>query len=157
MSKSFNLPHYKTVVYDFNAATGYYTKSNKQPEKTAIMRLPYELRRTPTQSEKIKCNANELLVSREKSKKENYKFITGIQTTLFKNWYLGNDFQMLLGQKVISIILFHFKDDNSRLELYYFSKYDKGSTDLRLRFANQSIPYLITAVEQTKKEIINPL
>ena len=84
MAKQFNLPQYKTVVYQINQQTGYYTKTEKQPEKTPVMRLPYELKLTPTQAEKIKTNAHHLLVSRGKTKTGNYTFITGIQPTQFE-------------------------------------------------------------------------
>jgi hypothetical protein len=126
-----------------NPKTGYYTKTEMQPCKVPVMRLPYELKITPTQVEKIKCNAKELIVSREISKTGKYKFFTGIQETSFQNWYLGNDYQRLNGQKVISIILLHFSEDNSRLTVYYFSRYDKINTDQRMRFANDAIPNLL--------------
>jgi hypothetical protein len=142
----FNLPQYRTIIYLFKPETGYYTKSEKQPEKTPLMRLPYELRLTPTQAEKIKCNAKELIVSRDRRKTGSYNFFTGIQETDFRNWFLGNDFERINEKKIISIILFHFSDDNSRLTVYYFSRYDKGKTDLRLRFANEIIPNLFTPV-----------
>ena len=44
MTDIFNFPQYRTVYYGFNPETGYYTKSEKQAEKTPVMRLPYELR-----------------------------------------------------------------------------------------------------------------
>lgn len=142
MQTQFNLPQYKTVVYELNPETGYYTKSKLQPLKTPVMRLPYELRITPTQAEKIKCNAKELIVSREKFKSGSYKFITGLQNSSFQNWFVGNDYEKLKGEKVLSIVIFHFRTDNSVLNVYYFSRYDKENTDLRIRFANTAIPYL---------------
>ncbi len=156
MQTMFNLPQYKPVYYTLNPQSGYYTKSLQQPLKTPVMRLPYELRVTPTQLEKIKTNAKELIVSREKTKAGNYKFFTGIQQTNFKNWYLGNDFEKLNGLKVISIILFHFKNDNSELTVYYFSRFDKGNTSLRLAFANSIIPHLLNAciIETLKTDLI---
>ena len=144
MQTKFNLPQYKTVFYRTNLQTGYYTKTDAQPFKTPVMRLPYELKVTPTQSENIKCNAKELIVSREKTKKGNYRFITGIQQTNFRNWYLGNDYQIIKGVKIISIILFCFSEENSQLTVYYFSQFDKGNTTERLMFSNAVIPYLST-------------
>jgi hypothetical protein len=143
MGAQFNLPQYKTVLYRINQETGYYTKTQEQPLKTPVMRLPYELKRTPARSEKIKCNAKELLVSKEMTKTKNYKFLTGLQETNFENWFLGNDYEMENEVKVISIILFHFTDNNTGLTVYYFSQYDKGKTDLRLKFANEIIPHLL--------------
>ena len=145
MKPTFNLPQYKVVYYRLSPETGYYTKTEIQPDKIPVMRLPYELKITPAQAENIKCNATELIVSRDRYKNRSYKFMTGIQKTSFKNWYLGNDYQMINGGKVISIILFRFSADNSRLIVYYFSHFDKGKTDQRLCFANDTIPHLLTA------------
>lgn len=143
MQTTFNLPQYRTVYYQVNPSTGYFTKTETQPEKTPVMRLPFELKVTPAQVEKIKCNARELIISRERFKTGSYKFITGIQETNFENWFLGNDYEMINREKFISIILFHFSEDNSRLTVYYFPRYDKGNTELRIRFANAIIPHLI--------------
>ena len=68
MTTLFNLPQYRTVIYRLNPETGYYTKTAKQVDKMPLMRLPYEIRVTPTQVEKIKCNATELIVSRHRFK-----------------------------------------------------------------------------------------
>jgi hypothetical protein len=107
------------------------------------MRLPFELKRTFTQAEKIKINAKELLISREKNKKGNYKFITGIQDTSFFNWYIGNHYEIIKGEKITSLILFHFANENSQLTAYYFPRYDKKNTDERLRYADFIIPQII--------------
>lgn len=123
--------------------TGYYTKSDYQPERIPFMRMPYEIRVTKTQSQNIKTNATELIVSKEMTKTKNYKFITGIQKTNFKNWYIGNDYEYIKGKKLISLILFQFCEFNECLTVYYFSRYDKGSKDLRLKFAHSIIPNLI--------------
>ena len=142
MQSPFNLPHYKPIIYDYYPQTGNYAKSLKQLSILPVMRLPYELKVTTTQAAKIKCNAERLIVSKEKYKTGKYKFITGIQKTNYPNWYLGNDFEFGPKGKVISIILFRFIEENSRLIVYYFSRYDKGKTDLRLKFANGVIPFL---------------
>jgi hypothetical protein len=134
---------YKRIYYSLNSATGYYTKSETQPERIPFMRTPYELRVAKTQSENIKSNATELIVSREMSKTNSYKFITGIQKTNFKNWFVGNDYEFIKNKKVLSLILFQFCEFNECLTVYYFSRYDKGSTDLRIKFANQTIQFLI--------------
>ena len=134
---------YKTIFYSLNMATGYYTKSEIQPERIPFMRMPYELRVAKTQKENIKSNATELIVSREMTKTKSYKFFTGIQKTNFKNWFIGNDYEFIKGKKVLSLIIFQFCEFNECLTVYYFSRYDKGSTDLRIKFAQQTIPLLI--------------
>jgi len=148
MIPQFNLPQYKTVYYRMNPQTGYFTKTETQPDKTPVMRLPFELKVSPTQVEKIKSNAQELIHSRSRRKTGSYIFFTGLQKTNFQTWYLGNDYEMIQGQKIISIILFHFSNDNSRLTVYYFSRFDKENTEQRLRFAHYSIPHLLKNVPE---------
>ena len=143
MSNNFNLAKYRTVYYEFNPVTGYYTKSKKQAEKRPLMRLPLELKFAVTRAEKIKCHAKQVIHSRQTTKSGSYYFITGLQETGLQNWYLGNDYEYKDGKKVISIVLFHFSEDNSRLTVYYFPHYDKPNTGLRLRFVRSVIPNLL--------------
>lgn len=143
MVKTFNLAGHRTVFYALNPETGYYTKSEKQPEKSPVMRLPYELKFAITRADKIKCNAKQIIHSRLLTKTGQYLFFTGLQETGFQDWYLGNDYEYKSGKKVLSIILFHFRNDNSQLTVYYFPKYDKPNTGLRLKFARLAIPTLL--------------
>jgi hypothetical protein len=143
MVKTFNLAGHRTVFYAFNPETGYYTKSEKQPEKSPVMRLPYELKFAITRADKIKCNAKQIIHSRLLTKTGQYLFFTGLQETGFQDWYLGNDYEYKSGKKVISIVLFHFMNDNSQLAVYYFPKYDKPNTGLRLMFAKKAIPLIL--------------
>ena len=143
MVKTFNLAGHRTVFYAFNPETGYYTKSEKQPDKSPVMRLPYELKFAMTRADKIKCNAKQIIHSRLLTKTGQYLFFTGLQETGFQDWYLGNDYEYKSGKKVLSIILFHFWNDNSQLTVYYFPKYDKPNTALRLKFAKLAITTLL--------------
>jgi hypothetical protein len=143
MRKTFNIPQYRAVFYRFNPETGYYTKTEQQASKTPLMRLPFELRSEQTRAAQIKNNAGEVLVSRERSKTGSYKFMTGLQKTGIENWYLGNDYEMKAGVKIISLILFHFTEDFSKLTVYYFPGFDKRNTAMRLRFTREIIPHLI--------------
>ena len=54
MTANFNLGQYKTVLYELNQETGYYTKKKEQPLKTPVMRLPYELKLAATRADQIK-------------------------------------------------------------------------------------------------------
>ena len=143
MTDIFNFPQYRTVYYGFNPETGYYTKSEKQAEKTPLMRLPYEMRFEVTRAENIKYNAGQVIHSRLKTKTGNYIFFTGLQETGLKNWYLGNDYEYRNGIKKISIVIFHFSEDNSRLSVYYFPHFYKPNADLRLQFVLSIIPNLL--------------
>jgi len=143
MTDIFNFPQYRTVYYGFNPETGYYTKSEKQAEKTPLMRLPYEMRFEVTRAENIKYNAGQVIHSRLKTKTGNYIFFTGLQETGLKNWYLGNDYEYRNGIKKISIVIFHYCEDNSRLSVYYFPHFYKPNADLRLQFVLSIIPNLL--------------
>ena len=68
--------------------------------------------------------------------------MTGLQETEFKDWLLGNDYEFKNGVKVISMVLFHFTDNHRNLSVYYFSRFDKGKTALRLEWATKMISYL---------------
>jgi len=143
MTNNFNLAKYRTVYYELNPVTGYYTRSEKQAEKSPLMRLPFELKFATTRADKIKCHAKQVIHSRQMTRTGSYYFITGLQETGLQNWYLGNDYEYKDGKKVISIVLCHFSEDNSRLTVYYFPKYDKPNKGLRLRFARLYIPNLL--------------
>ena len=137
------LPQYKTVFYRNHPQTGYYTKTAQQPEKTPVMRLPYELKVEPTQLHEIKCNALEIIRGKEKFNKGGFKFFTGLQETEFKQWYAGNDYEFSKGQKILTLCLFHFSEDNSRLTVFYFSRYYLEKREARERFINDIIPALL--------------
>jgi hypothetical protein len=142
--RTFNtLPQHKTIVYDLNQQLGYYTKSATQPERYPFMRLPFELKIAPTQSDNIKFNAKELLHSKEKNRNGNYKFVTGLQPLHYQNWYVGNDYEMLNGNKVTSMVITYITHDRNYLVVYYFARFDKPNAEQRKVFANQIVPHLI--------------
>src|SRR5688572_19701579 len=128
------IPKYSKVIYLLNSRTGYFFQSSIKCQETSIKRLPLELRIEPAGAAKIKQNASTLLLSKERIKGR-YKFITGIQRTKFTGWFLGNDYEYYKGQKVVSIMLFHFTDNKTVLQVFYFYRFDKPNTLHRLRFA----------------------
>lgn len=138
---TFNLPKYSKVIYCLNPEAKYFLQSEIEVQETPLNRLPLEMRLAPAGAANVKPNASKVLLSKD-CIKGRYSFITGLQSTLFDGWYLGNDYEYYRGQKVISMILFHFTKADTRLELYYFHKYDKNNTFYRLRFANDIIPRL---------------
>lgn len=149
MFQSSILPQYKAVYYANNPQTGYYLKTDIQPDKTAVMRLPYELKVEPSQVHKIKCNASEIIRGKEKRKNGSFKFFTGLQTTNFNQWYCGNDYEFSKGEKILSLCLFHFSTDG-RLTVFYFSRYYKEGREQREKLVNGIIPQLI------KKHFLTP-
>ena len=142
MYNSTNLPAYKVVFYQNNPQTGYYTKTKQQPEKTPVMRLPYELKVEPTQLHQIKCNALQIIRGKETFKSGVFKFFTGLQNTNFNQWQSGNDYEILKGQKKLSLCFFHFSDDNSQLTVFYFGRFYIDNPEARERFINDVIPVL---------------
>jgi len=143
MINSSNLPHYKTVFYRNNPQTGYYTKSEQQPEKTPVMRLPYDLKVESTQLHQIKCNALQIIRGKEKFAKGSFRFFTGMQNTNFQQWFAGNDYEFSRGQKILSLCLFQFTQDNSRLTVFYFGRFYIDRRESRERFINDAIPHLL--------------
>jgi len=124
----------------------YYTKIPEQPSKTAVMRLPYQLKVEYTQQQEIKCNAQQLIRGKETFKNGSFKFFTGLQLTNFKQWFAGNDYEKLLNEKVLSLCLFHFSADNSRLTVYYFGRFYIDKREARERFILDIIPALQTKI-----------
>ncbi len=141
MINSSILPKYSKVIYSLNPDGIYFTQSEIERQETPINRLPLELRIAPAGASNVKPNATKVLLSRE-CKNGKYKFITGIQDTSIKNWYLGNDYEFYRSQKIISIILFRFIENNTKIEVYYFHQFDKRNTFYRMEFAHSIIPLL---------------
>ena len=140
--ETFNLPKYSKVLYQLQPGGVYYVQTAIEAQETSLERLPKEMRLAPTGAAQIKPNADKMLLDRpEKSK---HKFRTGIQQTNYTGWYLGNDYEYYRGEKVISIILFHFTSHDTAIEVYYFYRYDKANSFYRMQFAHNAIPYLNT-------------
>ncbi len=143
--KNSTKPHFKVVYYTNNPETGYFTKNVKQAEKTSVMRLPYQLKVEKTQLTQIKCNAERIIRGKEKYKtnSNNYKFFTGLQETEFSNWFLGNDYEFIRGEKVLSLVLFHFSNENEILSVYYFGRYFIEQSAKRRQFVKQIITQIL--------------
>ncbi len=128
---------YKEAKYINNAQNGYF---EKQPQRIPFAKLPFDLKVETTHLESIKRNgAKEVL--RGRTVKGNYTFFTGLQPTDFKNWYLGNDYKKVNNVKTNSLVIVHFTEDNSQMELYYFNQFYKFGKVDRLRFVNQFIAH----------------
>lgn len=130
MENKFNFPEYKEAKYKMNAATGYF---EKQPEKIAFNKLPYELKVEVTMEEKIRSQgAKEIIHGRIKGGK--YLFFTGLIPVGINDCYVGNDFEFVKGEKKLSLVIFRFTEANSMLTIYYFNRYYKESREQRERF-----------------------
>ena len=144
MSQSSVLPMYSKVIYRLSPESKYFLQFQIERQETPINRLPKELRLAPTGAAQIKPNAEKMLLDRPEKGK--HKFRTGIQGTYFRDWYLGNDYEFQSGRKVISLMLFHFTNQEQELEVFYFHRYDKPNNTYRLQFANAVIPHLMTVM-----------
>jgi hypothetical protein len=140
MRKSSNLPQYKAVAYRFNPEAGYYSKTPQQPEKTPVMRLPYELKVEVAQAQDIRVNASLIIRGKEKFKTGNWKFFTGMQETDFHKWYAGNDYEMLKTGKRLSLCLFHFSSEGDHLTVFYFGRFYIDRREARENFIRDAIP-----------------
>jgi hypothetical protein len=144
MYNSNHLPAYKVVFYANDPQTGYYTKTAQQPEKTPVMRLPYQLKVEPTILHQIKCNALQIIRGKETFKKSgSFKFFTGLQDTNFFQWFSGNDYEFIHAEKKLSVVVFGFSTDNSKLIVFYFSWFYIDNPEARERFINDVIPVLL--------------
>lgn len=145
MINSSSLPKYSKVIYAFYPETKYYTQKEIERQETPLNRLPVQMRLAPAGAANVKVNAAKVLLSKE-CKNGKYAFITGIQSTWYDGWFVGNDYEFYKGRKVLSLLLFHFADDNNEMEVFYFHQYDKPNSFLRLQYANGIIPHLLNKV-----------
>jgi len=126
---------FKELVYINNPRTGYF---EKQPQRIAFNKMPFELKVEPTQQKNIIANgATELIRSRQLNKK--YLFFTGMIKTPCANWYFGNDYEYLKGLKKLSLVIFFFAADNTTLKVFYFNHFHKDSAQQRAKFVNDFI------------------
>jgi hypothetical protein len=141
MENTFNTPNFIAVSYQFNPKTGYYEKTAKQLSPIACNAMPFELMREITQADQIKINAPEILTLRGGKKSNGSKrILTGLQPTIYQNWYIGNHYSPQ--SKKLSDILFYFYPDNDRMITFFFGGFHSNSDQIRLRFAGRLIPQL---------------
>lgn len=133
--KSLHLPDYITIYYSLNVEIGRYQKI---PSKFSFQRLPFELKIEKSQNNfLIEQGADKIITGRFLNKKR--EFFTGLKSTKFQNWYQGDNFEMVKGFKVRSLIIFHFSLNYEHLTIYYFNRYYKDSSTEREIFVNKFI------------------
>jgi len=125
----FNFPKYHTIEYKNNPLTG---RFEKQPNIIAFNKLPFDLKVEPTQEAKIiQQGANTIITGRiNKGQRE---FFTGL-IPLNSYSYFGNHCEFIKGVKKLSLLIFVFSSDSSKLTIYYFNQFYKDNRAERINF-----------------------
>lgn len=125
------------IIYLNNPESG---RFEKQPLMIALNKLPFELKVESTQDQRIKGQgANQIITGRIKGGKR--EFFTGL-IPVSPNWYYGNDYEYIGGKRKLSLVVFNFTDDNSKMVVYYFNHFYKENRNERLNFCLQFIQSL---------------
>ena len=133
--KPFHFPDFKTIDYTLNIEIGRYQKT---PSKFSFQRLPFELKIEKSQNSfLIEQGAETILTGRFVNNKR--QFFTGLKNTKFQNWYQGDNFEIIKGIKIRSLIIFNFQNDYNQLIVYYINRYYKDSPIDREIFVNKFI------------------
>lgn len=133
--ESFNSPDYKVVQYALNPESGRY---EKRPTKISFNKLPFELKVEPTQDKRIKAQGAETVITGRFVKKKR-EFFSGLRPTAKPGCFYGNDYEFVKGQKINSLVVFSFSDDDAQLTVYYFNRFYKQSASDREAFVNSFI------------------
>lgn len=137
MEKKFNFVHYKIVQYLKDLETGKYLK---QPQKVEFSKLPSVLKIETTREKRlINQGANEVITS--SIKKGKYLFFTGL-IPFSENFYFGNDYEYINGQKKNSLCVFYLSNDFKSLTVYYFNRFYKDRREERIKFIASFIEHL---------------
>ena len=112
-------PDHKEIKYRFNPETGRY---QKMPSKIAFQKLPFELKIEVTQDVKIQSQGAEFVLTGRfvNNKRE---FFTGLRNTNSLLCYSGNDYELVKGKKVLSLIIAKLSQDDEFLTIYYFNRF----------------------------------
>ena len=112
-----NLPDCKYLVFVHNQETHYFEMTRGT---IGFNKVPNELKIEETQKKGL-IKSDYLIRGRIKDGK--YLFFTGILQTNFKNWFFGDFYEIRHGIKKNSFILFHFSQDQTRFEMFFFNHF----------------------------------
>ncbi len=110
-------PDYKHLVFSFNPETRYFQMTTGE---MGFSKVPNELKLEETQKKGI---IHSDYVIRGRIKDGKYLFFTGLLKTNFDHWYFGDFFEIRKGIKKNSFILFHFSQDQTRFEMFFFNHF----------------------------------
>ncbi len=125
-------PDCKHLVFELNPETHYYQMTRGE---MGFLKVPPELKLEETQKKGL-IHSDFLIRGRIKDGK--YLFFTGLLQTNYKDWYFGDYYEVRHGIKKNSFILFHFSQDQTRFEMFFFN-HIKVYPDHRERFIHEFI------------------
>ena len=111
------IPGYKHLVFSLNPETRYFQMTSGE---MGFTKVPNELKLEETQKKGI-IHSDYLIRGRIRNGK--YLFFTGLLKTNFDHWYFGDFFEIRNGIKKNSFILFHFSQDQTRFEMFFFNHF----------------------------------
>jgi len=111
------IPEHKHLIFKLNPDTGYFQMVRGV---LGFQKVPDNLKVEATQKKDL-IRSDFLIRGRVKNGK--YLFFTGLLTTNFNNWYFGDFFEIRNGIKRNSFILFHFAQDQTGFEMYFFNHF----------------------------------
>ena len=110
-------PDRKYLVFQLNEETKYYELVRGE---MGFDKVPTELKLEETRKKGI-IHSDYLIRSRIKDGK--YFFFTGLLPTQYEHWFYGDHFERVNGIKKNSFILFHFSQDRTRFEMFFFNHF----------------------------------
>ncbi len=141
------MENFKHIAYAINIHTGYFVKTDQQPELTATQIMPAELMREKTILPHIKAEYS--LFKHLYKDNHSKTMFTGLQPSQkFKNWYIGNNYRQIKGQKALELLLIFIAPKNDRMHVFYFPAFYKNTDGLRQQYATSIIPILETRITE---------
>ena len=112
----------------------------RQPQPIHFAKVPGKLKIERTQLDRFRQQGAEMMIVGPM--RENRRtFHTGLRTLPVHGWFIGNDYELRNGKKVLSLVLFEFSADNAGLTLYYFHGFYRDDRENREQYAVAFITY----------------
>jgi len=125
-------PDYKHLFFTLNLGTHYFEMTQGE---MGFIKVPNELKLEETQKKGL-IKSDFLIRGRIQGGK--YLFFTGLLKTPFLNWNFGDFYEIKHGIKKNSFILFHFSQDQTQFEMFFFNHF-KLYPDRREQFITEFI------------------
>lgn len=123
-------PSHRVIRYTLDGASGWYVK---EPLRIAFTKAPERLKVEETRIKAIRDNgASEVIHGPSKGGK--WQFFTGLIPTDRAGWYFGNDREERGGNKVNSLVIFQFSDNDRTLTLAYFPGWYIHNREERVKY-----------------------